>query len=143
MVVLRPMWIEVVGLPPSAWSSTNLINIGNLWGKVRGFDERIVKGCSFVCARMLIDTKSMIPIDRNVDMVLGDHHFTLRVRNVPVYPSTPCSLASSVEVAAMANFPASSGDGMPSKFTNRQSREEDEKAPICSKSCATVNNDWG
>ena len=71
----RLAWVEVFELPPSAWSNTNLISIGKIWGKVRGFDERIVKGSSFGSARMLIDTCfNKDPINGHVVFVLGVHH---------------------------------------------------------------------
>ena len=47
----RLVWVEIFGLPPSAWSSTNMIKIGKIWGISRGFDERTVKARSFECAK--------------------------------------------------------------------------------------------
>ena len=100
------VWVEVSGLPPSAWSITNLINIGKIWGKVK-CDERTVKVSSFGSERMLIDTCSRDPIDGHVAFVLRVHHLTLRIAEIPICPSNPCSLASTVEAVVMVVFPSS------------------------------------
>ena len=52
----RVIWVEVSGLPPSACSSSNMKNIGNLWGSVIGFDERTIRRRAFGVARMLLCT---------------------------------------------------------------------------------------
>ena len=59
-----------------------------LVGKVRGFDERTMKGMPFESARVLIITETMELIDGHVmelidghvNFVLGDHMVLVRVR---------------------------------------------------------------
>ena len=136
-------WVEVFGLPPLAWSSTNLISIGKIWGKVRGFDERTVKGFSFGSTSMLIQTCLKDPMYGHVELVLGDHRLSLRVTEISMCPSKPCSLASVVEATIMAIFPSlGSVEGL-SKAPMLQSHEEDGRAIISSISCGIVINDWG
>ena len=92
---------------------------------------------------MLIDTISKDPINGHIDFIRRGHYFMLRIREVPVYPFTSCSLASTMEAAFMADFPSSDGDQEPSKDTIRQSCGEDGMAIISSKSRGTVVNVWG
>ena len=106
----RLMWIEMFSIPPSAWSSNNMICIANQWGEVRGFDERTLRGLYFVSARLLIATEIMEYIDGHVNFALGDHLILVRVREVLTCPSSPSSLACSVEAAAMVEFPSSRGE---------------------------------
>ena len=87
-----------------------MTSITNQWVKVRGFDERIVKGMSFESARVLIVTETMELIDGHVNFVLGNHMVLVRVREVQPCPSAPCSLVSSTEAAMTVEFPSSGVD---------------------------------
>ena len=40
----RMVWLELSGIPPSAWFSSNMVKICSLWGKVLGFDDRTSRG---------------------------------------------------------------------------------------------------
>ena len=64
------VWIEIFGLPPSSWSSNNMIRIANQWGEVRGFDERTMRGMYFVSAGLLNPTEIMELIDGHVNLPL-------------------------------------------------------------------------
>ena len=98
---------------------------------------------NFTFARMLIDTQLKNPIHGHVVFVLGNHHFTLRVLEVLVYPSTPCSLASAMETAMLVVLPSSSEAKRPSMGTRCQSCAVDGKAIICSTSLDIVINEYG
>ena len=39
--------VECMGLPPHAWSESDLHKIGNVWGPIVRLDEATVKGESF------------------------------------------------------------------------------------------------
>ena len=76
--------MEMLGLPPLA--SINMISIRNLWGKVRGFDERTVKGRSFGVTTILINTNLKESFDGHIDFVLDGHLCALGLREVSVWP---------------------------------------------------------
>lgn len=69
-----------------------MIKIGNLWGHVRGFDERIVNGKSLGAARILLDTNIKDFIPGHITLVLGDHRCALGAREVSLCPSASCLL---------------------------------------------------
>ena len=48
----RSVWLERRGLSPSAWSTSNLRKIGEVWGYVIGFDENALNGKSFSVAKI-------------------------------------------------------------------------------------------
>ena len=83
-------------------------------------------------------------IDEHVNFVLGDHMFSVRVREVPMCPSAPCSLASSAEAMVMVEFPSSGGDGAVFWNVERQPSPHEELGSLIGNlsSCVTVINDW-
>ena len=56
----------------------------------------------------------------HVELALDGHLVTLGVKEVLVYPSAPCPLASSVEAGLMVDFPTSSGEDDLSREPNCQ-----------------------
>ena len=60
----RRVWIECFGLPPHAWSASNLRKIGEQWGTVVCIDKKAVERMDFCSAKILIDT-CYFPIIQN------------------------------------------------------------------------------
>lgn len=108
---LHNVWIELTDVPPSAWVSLNLIRTGSTWGRVNGFDERTVRGEHFSCERLLLETNMKESIAETVVIVCDNHQCEVVAYEVALCPSAPCSLASFLEAAIMADFPANTAGG--------------------------------
>ena len=80
------------------------MGILNPGGKILGFDEHTVKGCSFSFARILIETKLKETIFGPVFIVIEGRRYELAVREIPICPYALCSLASSMEATVVVDF---------------------------------------
>ena len=70
-----------------------------------------MKGEAFSCARVLIETSMIESIGGTVIIVCDGHHCKVAIREVPMCPSAPCSLASSLELVVIVDFPIEDGCG--------------------------------
>ena len=70
-----------------------------------------MRGETFSCARVLLETKLIESITGSVVIVCEGHCYEVDVRVVPVCPSAPCSFANSLETAVMVDFLAVDGGG--------------------------------
>ena len=71
-----------------------------------------MKGEAFSCARVLIETGMIESIGGTVIIVCDGHHCKVAIREVPMCPSAPCSLASSLESTMLIDFPTKGGSAM-------------------------------
>ena len=68
-----------------------------------------MRGETISCTRALLETQQLESITSSAVISCEGHRYEIAVREVPMFPSAPCSVVNSVETAVMVNFLAVDG----------------------------------
>ncbi|KAK8562614.1 hypothetical protein V6N12_010688 [Hibiscus sabdariffa] len=78
----RRTWLSVNGIPVHAWSEKTFGNIAKLWGEIASVDIETLAPSSFERAWFQIETDWRYHIDEELDLLVGDQCFPIRVTEI-------------------------------------------------------------